>query len=245
VVKNFYLSKIKVNLFKKEAFFDKLEEIINDKGSARHIITLNPEMVVDAQRDNNFRNIINKAYLVIPDGIGIIKALAFLQPNKIFYPRIIGTDLVYEIIEKFREKIFLFGARDFIVKEAHDRLKKEFKNINIVGIANGYHFSSNDIVKRINDSQATILFVALGHSKQEKWIYGHLDDLSNVKIAIGVGGAFDFISGRVKRAPRCLRKIGLEWLWRFFRQPWRLKRIFKAVIIFPILVLKEKFNFSR
>ena len=86
---------------------------------------------------------------------------------------------------------------------------------------------------------SSILFVALGPVKQEKWINENLDKMPWVKIAMGVGGAFDFLAGRIKRPPKVFQRLGLEWLWRLALQPWRIKRIFKSVFMFPWLVIKD------
>jgi len=91
----------------------------------------------------------------------------------------------------------------------------------------------------INRRQPDILFVALGHGRQEKWIARNLSKLSSVKLAMGVGGSFDYISGQVKRAPKFMRKLGLEWLYRLIKEPWRLPRILVAVIKFSWLVIKD------
>ena len=96
------------------------------------------------------------------------------------------------------------------------------------------------VIKKINKAKPKILLVGLGSPKQEKWIYENLAKIPSVKVAIGVGGAFDFISGRIKRAPEFLQKIGLEWLWRLVLQPWRIKRVSKGVIGLSWLVLKSK-----
>jgi len=98
-----------------------------------------------------------------------------------------------------------------------------------------------DLINRIKELKPKILFVAFGHVKQEKWIFYHLDQLPSVKLAIGVGGAFDYISGNVRRAPEFMRRIGLEWLFRLIQQPSRWKRILNAVIVFPFLIIKKRF----
>ncbi len=101
------------------------------------------------------------------------------------------------------------------------------------------------VIARINSARPDILLVALGHGKQEKWIAAHLAELPSVKIAMGVGGALDFIAGRVRRAPRVFRLLGLEWLWRLLLQPWRIVRIWRAVVIFPFLVFKAKLDNTK
>ena len=97
------------------------------------------------------------------------------------------------------------------------------------------------LLSRINSARPIILFVAFGQGKQEKWIFHHLDLLPSVRVAIGVGGALDFIAGEIKRAPVWLQKIGWEWLYRLTQEPKRWPRIINAVVVFPALVIKEKF----
>ena len=116
------------------------------------------------------------------------------------------------------------GADPGIAQEAGANLQKRYPGL------------------EINQNNSKILFVALGMPKQEKWIHQNLKSMPSVKLAMGVGGSFDFISGRIRRAPRLIRSLGLEWAYRLFYQPWRIKRIFKAVIVFPWLVLKHGSN---
>ena len=105
--------------------------------------------------------------------------------------------------------------------------------------------ANEQIINNINNSGADILFVAFGHNKQEKWIYENLAKMPSVKIAMGVGGAFDYISGKIKRAPCWMRKIGLEWMYRLMRQPQRIIRIFNATLKFIWLFIRYKFTINN
>ena len=124
-------------------------------------------------------------------------------------------------------------------------LKRDFSGLKIAGAESGGEiidpfFTDEDLIGRINDAAPRILLVALGQGKQEKWIFAHLDKLPSVKLAVGVGGSFDYISGLTPRAPKFLRRAGLEWLYRLIREPKRWPRILNAIIVFPLLILKEK-----
>lgn len=99
---------------------------------------------------------------------------------------------------------------------------------------------AQEIVDRVNASGAKLLLVAYGAPTQDLWIAKHLSQMPTVRVAMGVGGTFDFLSGNVQRAPRFMRSIGMEWLWRVILQPWRIKRIWTAVVTFPVLVLTSK-----
>lgn len=221
----------------------KVESFLKDN-QQHQIVTPNPEFLVRAQKDKEFKAILNQADLAIPDGTGLLFAARFLgQPLR---ERVAGTDLMEEICRKAAQKgwlICLLGGLNNVAEMARNNLKNRYPGLEIrvldeLGIDEpGCIFASASLD---NCQKPVILFIALGAPMQEKWIAQNLKKLSSVKLAIGVGGAFDFIAGRVSRAPHCFRLMGLEWLWRLFYQPWRAKRIFQAIIEFPLLVIKEK-----
>ena len=233
---------VKVHLGKRQDVLRRIKSFLNSGNQkGRLVVTLNPEMVVRAQKDAFFKKIIQSADLVTPDGIGIIKALTFLRViSKKQYRRIAGVDLVSDLINYFgeKEKFFLFGARQHVLKRAIVNLKKRNPRLRIVGAMPGYGYHNLEVIREINQQQPSILLVALGSPKQEKWLYLFLSQLSSVKVGIGIGGTFDFIAQNIKRAPPCWRNLGLEWLWRFIVQPWRIVRIYKAVLVFSLLVFK-------
>jgi N-acetylglucosaminyldiphosphoundecaprenol N-acetyl-beta-D-mannosaminyltransferase len=157
--------------------------------------------------------------------------------------RITGVELTKEICKQAAEKgkkIFLLGASREVVQLTKEKLEDKNRNIKIVGTSSGSakEQADEENIKQINDSQAEILFVAFGAPKQELWIERNLKKLKTVQCAIGVGGTFDFIAGKVKRAPEFMRKFGLEWLYRLAIQPSRLMRIINATIKFPLTVLR-------
>lgn len=221
-------------------------EVFLSSGNTHYIVTVNPEMVVLAQKDAKFKNIINQADLAVPDGIGLVFASRWLYPKNPLKEKITGIDLMLKIISKQQNnaiKIFLLGAKNGIAKLTALKLKKIYPKINIVGVFGGEADEKGDRVALalINKAKPDILFVAYGAPKQEKWIARNLKNLPSVKLAIGVGGAFDMISGKIKRAPLWMRKIGLEWLWRFAMEPRRISRIYNATVKFTWLVLiKQK-----
>jgi len=212
-----------------------------------YIVTPNPEFLVAAQKDKNFAEILNYADIAIADGIGLGWA-AKKQGQRL--QRITGVDLMWHLCELAEQKgypIYLFGGADQIAKQTAEVLREYFPNLKIAGAKSGGEISSDgrltedeSVIEKINEVKPKIIFVALGQVKQEKWIFRHLDQMTSVKIAMGVGGAFDYISGNVTRAPELLRNLGLEWLYRLIKEPWRWKRIANAVIIFPLLVYKER-----
>lgn len=207
---------------------EKISEFL-EGDSFNMIFTPNSEMLLDAVKDRELENILNEAQLVIPDGIGVVIASKFYgTPLK---ERVTGVDLSMKILEMGAEKsskLFLLGASEESVKMAAEKIQERFKGINVVGIRNGYYLEDEEeqIIDEISESGADILFVGLGAPRQEKLIYKYKDRLG-VKIALGFGGGIDTLSGAVKRAPEFYQKAGLEWFYRFIKQPSRFMRITK------------------
>lgn len=214
-----------------------------------HITTPNPEQIIIAQEDREFKRIINASDLSIPDGIGLV--LAARIKNGLFnssFKRISGVDLMLalcDLAEKEDLKVFLLGGKNNAAQKAKKQLKLSNKDLQV-----GYFKGAEEIkketkkekartIKKINEFKPDFLFVAYGAPYQEKWIAKNLKEL-DVKIAMGIGGAFDYISGNVKRAPVFVRKIGMEWLWRLFLQPWRWKRQLRLIKFVKLLVLDSQ-----
>jgi len=221
-----------------------------DSADQHYIVTPNPEFLVAAQKDQNFKEILNYADIAVADGIGLIKAAKYLGKR---LQRVTGVDLVWAISELAEQKncpVYFLGGGEMVAASATEVLQQEFPNLKVVGAESGGEIADpqqtdSDLLNRINDAGPKILFIAFGQVKQEKWIFYHLDKLPSVKLAIGIGGAFDYISGIVKRPPRFIQRAGLEWLYRLIKQPQRWQRIFNAIVIFPLLVVKSRFFYSE
>ena len=231
-----------IDNFKKPDVLKTTEQFLID-GRQHFITTPNPEMVVAAQNDKEFLETLNRADLAVPDGVGLIFASRYLK--RPLPERIPGIDLMLDICRTAEQKnysVFLVAAKEGLSKpeETAAALNKKFPRLKISGEILAKEESGEKIIDEINKACPDILFVSLrGIGQQEKFIAKNLNKFSSVKIVMGVGGAFDFIAGRIKRAPSWIRKIDLEWLWRLFMQPWRLKRIFTATIKFSWLIIKN------
>ncbi|MFH0852892.1 MAG: WecB/TagA/CpsF family glycosyltransferase [bacterium] len=210
------------------------------------IVTVNPEIIMETRASESYRKIIQNADLCIPDGTGIILAARYLgTPLK---KRITGLDLIDILIELSMENnqsLFLLGGEPGVAEQAVLRLLEKHPKLRISGFDSGFRFWGMrlpDIIIRnkINKTGAAVLLVAMGAPKQELWIAKNKKYLKSVKYAVGVGGLFDYISGNVRRAPKVIQKVGLEWLWRLLKQPWRWKRILTAVWDFPVAVIRYK-----
>ena len=204
-------------------------EAIRDfiKGGGKHyIVTTNPEMVVQSLTDKNFAEILNGADLSVADGWGIVWATRILgQPLS---ERVAGVDLMYGmslLASQEGYSVFLLGGEEKVAEEAAQKLAKVLPNLKIAGAYSGSPNEKDDdqSIEMLNSNKMDILFVAFGAGKQEKRIARNLDKIP-AKVAIGVGGAFDYLSERKKRAPRVVQKIGFEWLYRLAREPWRWRR---------------------
>lgn len=205
---------------------DQLDTWITAGERAHHICTTNPEFTMIAQHDPNFANILRRADLCVPDGIGMV--LAARRIGVSLPERVTGSDGLPIIAERAAQKgwtLFFLGAAPGIADQAAAVLRQQYPDLQIVGIYSGSPAPEEEdaLVEMINTSGADLLFVAYGAPKQDKWIARNLPRLQ-VSAAMGVGGAFDYIAGVVPRAPVWMRKIGMEWLYRLIREPWRIKR---------------------
>lgn len=255
-----FLLGVKITNAKKEEILEYILQSLKNLGEKYYIITPNPEILVYANKHKGFKEILNHARLGLCDGIGVIWGGKILGIN--FKQRIAGTDFLESLCKKVSEKpitVGFLGAGPKIAERTAECLRLRYPKLKVSFAAQEWSISNknspegfknydlrikNEEKKIINhksyiiNQSIDILFVAFGFPKQEEWIARNLPHLP-VRIAIGVGGAFDFISGNVPRAPVFLRKLGLEWLYRLIRQPWRIKRQL-ALLEFIFLVLKGK-----
>ncbi len=200
------------------------------------IFTPNPEVIMAADKDKAFRNILNEADLVIPDGIGVILASKILK--KEIPERVAGCDLIQQIFSRIKnteKTVYFFGAAPGIAERAAKNMQNTHENLKVIGTRHGFFNKEEEpkIVEKINALAPDILLVGLGVPKQEKWLCRYRNKL-NVKVCIGVGGSFDVLSGNIKRAPNSFQKLGLEWLYRLIQQPKRWVRMLQL----PLFMLK-------
>ncbi len=223
---------------------DKAEERIWHflKDNKKHMVfTPNSEMIMLTKQDQELKDILNSGDLITADGIGVVYASRI--QGKPLKERVAGFDLAKRIVEKLSQKnisLYLLGGAPEIAETAKEKLEKEYPGIQIVGTHDGYFDEDEEkhIIDEINGIKPDILFVCLGMSKQEKWIYHHRDEL-DVKVSMGIGGSLDVFAGKAKRAPDFYCKYGLEWLYRLVKEPWRYKRMM-ALPKFGLSVMLER-----
>lgn len=193
---------------------------------AKAVIAVNPEKIMKAMRDPELLGQLRGAGLLLPDGIGVVKAIRLMGYR--FCERVPGADLMLSLCElaaarKYR--VYLFGAKPSVVEQASATLTSRFPHIRVVGAHHGYLRDEEmpRLIEHINLSAPDLLFVALGSPRQEQWIARYLPQL-RVKICQGVGGTFDVLAGVIKRAPLAWRSANVEWLYRLLAEPSRWRR---------------------
>ncbi|MFH1668004.1 MAG: WecB/TagA/CpsF family glycosyltransferase [Candidatus Komeilibacteria bacterium] len=210
-----------------------------------HIATVNPEFIVDSYSNHKFKAILNKCDLNTADGFGI-KLIGWFRGQNI--KRCCGSDLVIRLAKEVNienYKVYLLGGREGVAYTAANKLRQMNPKVNIVGTGAGFNdikettlLEYNQIIDTINRHQPEILLVGYNAPYAQYFIDEWLDKMPSIRVAIAVGGSFDFIAGKIRRAPKILRYLGLEWVWRLILQPSRWHRIYQAVFKFLYLVIK-------
>ncbi len=218
-------------------------------GQPHQVATVNAEFIVEAQKNREFRDILTKSDLSLVDGSGVVFAAQYLGYGDI--PRVPGADLAQDLIGLAAERqwpVYVIGGGEGVAQKAVSQLKEWAPDVVIAGAEPGLSYREGQsadqfdegevaaLVERITKASPKILLVGFGAPRQELFIARYAKQLK-VPVMIGVGGTLDFWSGRVERAPEWMRGLSLEWLWRVYREPKRLKRIVRAVVVFPLLVL--------
>ena len=223
----------------------KIENAICE-GIAIHHVVVNAGKIVAMQSDKQLRMSVNECDLINADGQAVVWASKFL--GKPLKERVAGIDLMQNLVSLAHEKrykIFFFGAKEEVVKEVVNVYSKKYSSNLIAGYRNGYFKKEDEIgiAKQISDSGAQILFVAITSPTKENFLFENRHYLKKVNFIMGVGGSFDVVAGKVKRAPLWMQHYGLEWFYRFLQEPQRMwRRYLVGNSKFIMLVLKEKLS---
>lgn len=212
-----------------------------EAGERTFVITANPEFVMLARQDATLARIARDADLVVADGSGVVAASRLLGDP---LPRVPGRLLVDALVPHLaqrRSPIFFLGAAPGVAERAAAELRRRAPGLVVAGVHAGSAEGEQDAesVARVRDTAAQVLLVAYGMPKQEQWIARNLPTLPAVRLAIGVGGVFDQLAGVQRVPPAVLHAIGLEWLWRLAREPWRWRRQ-RVLPLFALLVLRKR-----
>ena len=202
----------------------------------QRVVTGNPIMLMTAQEDPRYQTILETADLIVPDGAGVVWAARRVkQPVP---ERVAGFDLMQELMREGDKRgwsVYLLGTTQEILDAAEANLKRQYPGVRFVGKRNGFFKDEEDaeVIAEIRRANPDLLFVARSVANQEPWLAKHEKELG-VPVMMGVGGSFDVISGKLKRAPAAFRKLGLEWLYRLLQEPKRYKRM----LVLPKFALK-------
>lgn len=190
-------------------------------------VTPNAEMAYEALRDEAFRKVLNSADLVLPDGAGVVLGAKILKtPLK---QKVAGIEFAQNMLPVYEElgsRLYLLGSKPGVAELAAEKMLEKHPKLIICGTADGYFKDKDEAVRRINEAKADALYVCLGSPKQENFMFTHADAL-NVRLMAGLGGTLDGIAGTVKRAPKWMIKLQLEWLYRLIKEPRRLGRMMR------------------
>lgn len=204
------------------------------------VVTANPEIVMKAREDPTYKKNIQSADYIVPDGAGVIVASKLMkQPLQ---ERIPGFDLMMDLLRFANEEqlsCYFLGAEPDVNDQMIVEVKQKFPHLKIAGHQHGFFTNEGEILRGVQQSAPDIVLVALGFPRQEEWITKYMPHLSK-GIFIGVGGSFDVLAGKVKRAPDIWIKYNLEWLYRILQQPFRIKRIFKVFEFMLRILLNRK-----
>ncbi len=230
---------VPIDAFTQRQALDQLHAFIVS-GKQHHVATPNNEMLVEAWKNPPFHAVLRQTSLNLADSTGLLWAAR--RTKQRLPQRVTGVDTVAALCRELTadQSVFFLGAAPGVAEKAAQQVSRLNNKLRIAGTYAGSPKPQEaaSIIKKINDSGASVLFVAFGAPKQDMWIAEHMHLLPRVRLAMGVGGTFDFLAGVQKRAPSFMRSLGLEWLWRLILQPQRLPRIARATLLFPLLVLQ-------
>ena len=205
-----------------------------DSDCFHYAVTPNPEFILSAEKDGAFRSIINRADLVLADGIGVIHSARLLgTPLK---GRVTGVDFAANMLAELDQRggrLFLLGAKPGVAETAGENISRQYPNLTVCGTHDGYFKQDEPVVQTIREAKPDLLFVCLGAPKQEKWMAAHGAD-TGAKLAIGLGGVLDVYAGTVQRAPKAFQKLGMEWAYRLYKEPKRFGRMVRL----PLVLIK-------
>ncbi len=224
-----------------DAALDRLDQAIDDD-VARMVNFVNPHCLNVSCDHPGYREVLQRSHFILPDGIGLHQGCRLLGCR--FNSNINGTDLFPRLCEMLAEtgrSIYLLGAQPGAAAASAETMQKRFPRLVVAGTRDGYFETAEEdaIIQEINASGADVLLVAMGVPRQELWIDRHLPNLE-VGLAMGVGGLFDYYSGRIPRAPQWVREIGMEWVWRLLQEPGRMwKRYLVGNFVFLFRVWRQ------
>ena len=196
-----------------------------------YVVTPNPEFLLAAEKDPDFRRVLNSADLALPDGIGVVYSAKIMgRPLKARVPGIEFAEDMLACLDERGGRLFLLGARPGVAEKAGENILARYPNITLCGTQDGYFRDEETVLLKVAAARPDLLFVCLGAPKQEKWM-ARWGKHTGARLAIGLGGALDVFAGKVERAPESWQKLGLEWAYRLKKEPQRAGRMAKLPLV--------------
>lgn len=264
------IAKVEIDTFSKKEVIDQIQKAIQ-KRKPIQVVTPYSEFIVEAEYNLEFRKALNTSEIRVPDGIGILWAGAYLAHKwdnlllsllgimnrdirlySIFSEKISGSDLIYDILDSAHQnknRVYLLGGEGEVPDKTKDYIEKNYPRIHITGIyKDKIKLGDTNLYQKILDTQSDIVLVAMSYPKQEilaSQLKQYFIKQDHQGVIMCLGGTFDFLAGVRQRAPKWMQKLGLEWLYRLIQQPKRIRRIYKAIVEFTILIAKYRFNIDK
>jgi len=264
------IAKVEIDTFSKKEVIDQIQKAIQ-KRKPIQVVTPYSEFIVEAEYNLEFRKALNTSEIRVPDGIGILWAGAYLAHKwdnlllsllgiinrdirlySIFSEKISGSDLIYDILDSAHQnknRVYLLGGEGEVPDKTKNYIEKNYPRIHITGIyKDKIKLGDTNLYQKILDTQSDIVLVAMSYPKQEilaSQLKQYFIKQDHQGVIMCLGGTFDFLAGVRQRAPKWMQKLGLEWLYRLIQQPKRIRRIYKAIVEFTILIAKYRFNIDK
>lgn len=264
------IGSVEIDTFSKKEVIQKIQKAI-EKRKPIQVVTPYSEFIVEAEYNLSFREALNSSEIRVPDGIGILWAGAYLAHKwdnlllsllgiinrdirlySIFTEKISGSDLIYDVLDlahKNKNRVYLLGGEGQTPEKVKSYISQNYPRIHITGIyADKIKLGDTNLYQKILDSQSDIILVAMSYPKQEilaSELKQYFVNQNHQGVIMCLGGTFDFLAGIRQRAPKWMQRLGLEWLYRLIQQPKRIRRIYKAIIEFTILIAKHRVNIDK
>lgn len=237
--KRVHLFGVDVDALTMEESVQRIMELVDAGTPVQHVV-LNASKVVMMSQDERLRDVIAACPVVNADGQSVVTASRLLRRR--LPERVAGIDLFVELVKRSAENgrsVYFLGARDEVLDEMIRRFRAQYPSLNIAGSRNGYWDDDAAVVAQVHDAHPDLVFLAVPSPRKEFWLAEHMPAMG-VPFAMGVGGSFDVVAGKVKRAPVWVQRIGCEWVYRLVQEPRRMwKRYLVGNTKFVMLTAKE------
>lgn len=246
--KRLYVLTVPVDSISEVQLIERVQDAVIRETRGNIIYAINPEKIIAARKNPDLHLAVENATYLIPDGIGTIIGV-FFKYGKVL-GRITGIRLFQRLLEVASHKnyrVYFLGSKKEVLRDMIEKTQRKYSKLEVAGCHDGYFEKENEghIIEEINEKGTDILFVALGSPKQELWLHENKNRLK-VPVCMCVGGSFDVVAGHKRRAPYFFQKVGLEWLFRLFSEPFRIRRqIVLPRFLFLILCDAFKTNLSQ